>query len=79
MASSILVVSANSTSVTSTPVPATVNIVHGTHSQLIVFLVLNIWPSHFAIPLLFAVIYFRKIKRHATFINLGVTFTIAGM
>ncbi|KAG6881130.1 hypothetical protein C0993_002732, partial [Termitomyces sp. T159_Od127] len=59
-------------------VPTDVNIIHGTHPQLIAFLVLNIWPSHFAIPLLFAVIYFKKIERHATFINLGITFIIAG-
>ncbi|KAH0587105.1 hypothetical protein H2248_005922 [Termitomyces sp. 'cryptogamus'] len=80
MASSILVGSANVTSATSPTVPPpNVNIIHGTHSQLIAFLVLNIWPSHFAIPLLFVVIYFRKIERHATFINLGVTFIIAGI
>lgn len=59
--------------------PVDVNIVHGTHAQLIAFLVLNIWPSHLAIPLLLVVIYFKKIERHATFINLGITFIIAGM
>lgn len=59
-------------------VPATVNIVHGTHAELIAWLVLNIWPSHFGIPLLLAIIIFRKVQRHATFINLCVTFLIAG-
>jgi len=61
-------------------VPATVNIVRGTHSQLIAFLVLNIWPSHFGIPVLLAIVFFsKKIQRHATFINLSFTFIIAGI
>jgi len=62
----------------STFIPATVNIVHGTHAQLVAFLTLNIWPSHFGIPLLLGIIFLRKIQRHATFINLCVTFLIAG-
>ncbi|GLB33414.1 hypothetical protein LshimejAT787_0102980 [Lyophyllum shimeji] len=61
-------------------VPATVNIVHGTHSQLIAFLVLNIWPSHFGIPILLAIVFFsKKVQRHATFVNLAITFIIAGI
>lgn len=60
-------------------VPATVNIVRGTHPQLVAFLFLNIWPSHFGIPVLLAVIYFKKIQRHATFINLCITFLIGGI
>ncbi|KAF8075989.1 hypothetical protein FPV67DRAFT_1649046 [Lyophyllum atratum] len=61
-------------------VPATVNIVRGTHSQLIAFLVLNIWPSHFGLPVLLGIIFYsKKIQRHPTFINLCITFIIAGM
>ncbi|KAF9468826.1 hypothetical protein BDZ94DRAFT_1303986 [Collybia nuda] len=57
-----------------------VNIVHGTHSQLVAFLFLNIWPAHFGIPALLAIILFsKKIQRHGTFINLCVTFFIVGI
>ncbi|KAF8165091.1 hypothetical protein B0H34DRAFT_222492 [Crassisporium funariophilum] len=57
-----------------------VNIVRGTHSQLVVFLVLNMWPSHLGLPLLLAVVLFSKnVKRHATFINLVVAFFIIGI
>jgi hypothetical protein len=57
----------------------TANIVHGTHPQLIAFLVLNMWPSHFGIPALLAIIFFKKIHRHPTFVNLSITFMIVGM
>lgn len=57
-----------------------VNIVHGTHAQLIAFLVLNMWPSHFGLPILVAVILFsKKIQRHPTLINLFIVFIIVGM
>jgi len=76
MESAILIRSAGA----NTTVPANVNIVHGTHSELIVWLVLNIWPSHFGIPILLAVILFSKgVRRHPTFINLCITFLIAGI
>ncbi|KAJ3569348.1 hypothetical protein NP233_g5108 [Leucocoprinus birnbaumii] len=59
---------------------STVNIVRGTHEQLIAFLVLNVWPSHFGLPLLLAVVIFSKsIRRHVTFINLCVAFIIIGI
>ncbi|KAJ6627489.1 hypothetical protein B0H10DRAFT_389363 [Mycena sp. CBHHK59/15] len=63
-----------------TDVDAPVNIVHGTQPQLILFLVLNIWPSHFGLPILLAVILFsKKVHRHPTFVNLCVTFIIIGI
>jgi len=72
MSASILDASSNS----QTPV----NIVKGTHSQLIAFLVLNIWPSHFGIPVLLAIILLsKKIQRHPTFLNLCITFIIEGI
>jgi len=57
-----------------------VNIVRGTHGQLVAFLVFNIWPSHFGIPLLLSIVLFSKnVKRHPTFINLCVAFIIIGI
>lgn len=57
-----------------------VNIVHGTHAELILFLVLNVWPSHFGLPVLLSIVLFsRKVKRHATFVNLMVAFVIIGL
>uniref|UniRef100_A0A0W0FKU5 G-protein coupled receptors family 1 profile domain-containing protein n=1 Tax=Moniliophthora roreri TaxID=221103 RepID=A0A0W0FKU5_MONRR len=46
------------------------NIINGTHSQLIAFLVLNIWTSHFALPILLFIVLAKKVQRHATFANL---------
>jgi len=55
------------------------NIVRGTHEQLIAFLVLHVWTSHFGLPLLLAIIIFsKKIQRHPTFINLCVAFIVVG-
>jgi len=57
-----------------------VNIVRGTHVQLILFLVSNMWPSHLGLPLLLAVVTFSKsVHRHATFINLCVVFILIGI
>ncbi|KAF9481978.1 hypothetical protein BDN70DRAFT_830008 [Pholiota conissans] len=56
-----------------------VNIVRGTHGQLVLFLVLNMWPSHFGLLVLLAVVLSRRVKRHATFVNLCVTFEIIGI
>ncbi|KAJ7638496.1 hypothetical protein FB45DRAFT_903048 [Roridomyces roridus] len=57
-----------------------VNIINGTQSQLVLFLVLNMWPSHFGLPVLLAIILLSKrIKRHPTFINLCVGFIIIGV
>lgn len=55
-----------------------INIVKGTHGQLILFLALNMWTSHLGLPLLLLVILLKKIQRHATFINLLVSFMVVG-
>jgi len=56
------------------------NIVHATHSELIFFLVLNMWPSHFGLPILLAIVLFsKKVQRHATFINLVIVFMVVGI
>lgn len=56
-----------------------INIVKGTHGQLILFLALNMWTSHLGLPLLLLVILLKKIQRHATFINLLVSFMVVGL
>jgi len=57
-----------------------INIVRGTHSQLILFLFLNMWTSHLGLPLLLAIILLsKKIQRHATFVNLLVAFIVIGI
>lgn len=56
-----------------------INVVHGTQGQLVLFLVLNMWPSHFGLPVLLAIVLSRRVKRHATFANLCVAFIIIGM
>ncbi|KAJ7283457.1 hypothetical protein C8J57DRAFT_1292619 [Mycena rebaudengoi] len=57
-----------------------VNIVRGTHPLLTLFLVLNVWPSHFGLPILLAIILLsKKVKRHPTFVNLCVGFIIIGI
>jgi len=59
---------------------APLNIVHGTEPELILFLVLNMWPSHFGLPILLAVILLSKrVHRHPTFVNLCVGFIIIGV
>ncbi|ESK93752.1 hypothetical protein Moror_1450 [Moniliophthora roreri MCA 2997] len=55
------------------------NIINGTHSQLIAFLVLNIWTSHFALPILLFIVLAKKVQRHATFANLIAVFIIVGI
>ena len=61
-----------------TPIP--VNIVRGTHPQLIAYLVLNVWPSHFGLPVLLAIVLFSKrVQRHPTFVNLSIVFIAVGM
>ncbi|KAJ3998614.1 hypothetical protein F5050DRAFT_1192377 [Lentinula boryana] len=53
------------------------NIVHGTHAELILFLVLNMWPSHFGLPILLAIVLFSKhVQRYPTFVNLLVVFML---
>ncbi|KAF5322209.1 hypothetical protein D9619_001083 [Psilocybe cf. subviscida] len=60
--------------------PGPVNIVHGTHAELILFLILNVWPSHFGLPvLLLVVLLSRGVKRHATFVNLVAAFILIGL
>ncbi|KAJ6516241.1 hypothetical protein C8R45DRAFT_236784 [Mycena sanguinolenta] len=57
-----------------------VNIVHGTQTELTLFLILNMWPSHFGLPILLAIILLSKrVHRHPTFINLCVGFIIIGV
>ncbi|KAJ7688395.1 hypothetical protein B0H17DRAFT_1068455 [Mycena rosella] len=57
-----------------------VNIVHGTEPELVLFLVLNMWPSHFGLPILLAIILLSKrVRRHPTFVNLCVGFIIIGV
>ncbi|KAF9268233.1 hypothetical protein L218DRAFT_1073564 [Marasmius fiardii PR-910] len=56
-----------------------VNIVNGTYPQLITFLVLNVVPSHSALPLLVFLVLARRIQRHATFVNLMFVFIIVGV
>jgi len=65
---------------TSTPPNVPVNIVHGTEGELILFLILNMWPSHFGLPILLAIILLSKrVHRHPTFVNLCVGFIIIGI
>ncbi|KAF7313513.1 hypothetical protein HMN09_00507200 [Mycena chlorophos] len=62
------------------PMASNVNIVRGTHEELVAFLVLNLWPSHFGLPLLLSVIVFsKKVHRHPTFLNLCVGFIFIGI
>jgi hypothetical protein len=57
-----------------------VNIVNGTNSQLVFFLVMNMWPSHFGLPVLLAVILLSKrVHRHPTFISLCCGFIFIGV
>jgi len=57
-----------------------VNIVHGTEAELVLFLVLNMWPSHFGLPILLAIILLsKKVHRHPTFVNLCIGFIIIGV
>ncbi|THV05400.1 hypothetical protein K435DRAFT_961162 [Dendrothele bispora CBS 962.96] len=56
------------------------NIIQASHSELVLFLVLNMWPSHIGLPFLLAIVVFSKrVQRHATFINLLVVFMIVGI
>jgi hypothetical protein len=54
-------------------------LIRGTRSELIAWLVLSIWPSHFGLPLLLAIIIFSKrIQRHPTFISMCLNWIISG-
>ncbi|KAL5487907.1 hypothetical protein ACEPAI_6015 [Sanghuangporus weigelae] len=58
----------------------TQEVVQGNSATLIAWLVLNVWPSHLGLPLLIITILVAKnIRRHATFINLCVTWIIVGL
>ncbi|KAK7061422.1 hypothetical protein R3P38DRAFT_2829411 [Favolaschia claudopus] len=59
--------------------PDRVNIVHGTQNELILFLVLNMWPSHLGLPILLALILSKRVHRHPTFVNLCIGFIIIGI
>jgi len=53
--------------------------IRGTHSDLVAFLFLSIWPSHLGLPLLLLVILLSKTThRHPTFINMCITWIISG-
>ncbi|OCB87475.1 hypothetical protein A7U60_g5380 [Sanghuangporus baumii] len=55
-------------------------VVQGNSATLIAWLVLNIWSSHLGLPFLIITISIAKnIRRHATFINLCVTWIIVGL
>ncbi len=56
-----------------------INIVRGTKGELFLFLVLNMWPSHFGLPIMLALVLSKRVKRHATFANLCAAFIIIGM
>ncbi|KIM45952.1 hypothetical protein M413DRAFT_298403 [Hebeloma cylindrosporum] len=59
---------------------APVNIVRGTHAQLILFLVLNMWTSHFGLPVILGIVLLSKrVQRHPTFVNLLLAFIIVGI
>ncbi|KAH8118481.1 hypothetical protein DFH11DRAFT_675552 [Phellopilus nigrolimitatus] len=54
-------------------------VVEANQAARIAWLVLNIWPSHLGLPLLIATILLtRNIRRHATFINMCITWMIVG-
>ncbi|KII95907.1 hypothetical protein PLICRDRAFT_34854 [Plicaturopsis crispa FD-325 SS-3] len=57
-----------------------VNIIHGTHPELIAYLVLNAWPAHFGLPLLVAIMVFsKKVRRHPTLTNMCITWLVVGL
>ncbi|TFK29254.1 hypothetical protein FA15DRAFT_582694 [Coprinopsis marcescibilis] len=57
-----------------------VNVVHASREHVIVYLVLNMWPAYFGLPvILLAVTLSKEIRRHATFINLCVVYILIGM
>ncbi|CAK5262588.1 unnamed protein product [Mycena citricolor] len=57
-----------------------VSLVEGTQAELDLFLFLNMWPSHFGLPLLLAVVLLSKrVRRHPTLINLCVGFVLIGI
>ncbi|KAJ7591423.1 hypothetical protein C8J56DRAFT_562591 [Mycena floridula] len=61
---------------------APANIIHGSQAELNLFLVFNMWPSHFGLPLLISIVLFSKKiqrKRHPTFINLCIAFIFIGI
>ncbi|KAI5124754.1 hypothetical protein M0805_005388 [Coniferiporia weirii] len=53
--------------------------VQANQAARIAWLVLNIWPSHLGLPVLIATILLAKhIRRHATFVNMCITWMIVG-
>ena len=61
-----------------TPVSQT-EVVKANHATLIAWLVLNVWPSHLGLPLLISTLLLaRNIRRHATFVNMCITWMIVG-
>ncbi|TDL29806.1 hypothetical protein BD410DRAFT_780299 [Rickenella mellea] len=54
--------------------------VKANHATLVAWLTLNVWPSHIGLPVLVSVILLsRTIRRHATFINMCITWIIVGL
>lgn len=66
--------------VTSLPFATGPHLIHGTHSELVMFYILNVFPSHLGLPVLLGVVLFSKrVSRHITFVNFGLTFIIVGI
>lgn len=55
------------------------NIINGTREQLVLFLVLNVWASHSALPIMLFLVLSKRVQRHATFANLLACFTVVGI
>lgn len=56
-----------------------INIVRGTHGQLVAFLFFNAWPAFVGIPMLLGVmIWSSRVQRHVTFVNFAAAFLVIG-
>ena len=59
--------------------PTATPVVHANHAELVAWIVMNVWQSHLGLPLLISTILLSKrINRHATFINMCITWMIVG-
>jgi len=57
----------------------TKEVVKANQAELVAWLIMNVWPSHLGLPLLISTILLaRHIRRHATFINLCITWMVVG-
>lgn len=68
---------------TSLPLNSTalpVDVINDTHSQLVAFYFLNMWPSHLGLPvLLTATLLSKNVQRHPTFVNLFIVWIVVGL